>query len=211
MKRKRTADDGVHAGASAGAAKEQAVPVAVDIDAVTATDPYNNNNNNNNNTGDNVYGGLMELADGLTDLTDSMVHVMTRSIAVQREKTLLDRQELQSKIAKHRAETEVCQLQKQSLLLEQERADLEMLETLEEKIQIARAAASAAVAVDCDANTNVNVDSDEQVLVPLPTGERTTTTSAVLCLQWEMARDRCLARLNARDVGTAARMDGGAM
>mmetsp|Transcript_21922 Transcript_21922/g.32856 ORF Transcript_21922/g.32856 Transcript_21922/m.32856 type:complete len:553 (-) Transcript_21922:183-1841(-) len=153
-------------------------PAAAKDDRDEAVDAVGSGVNANANV--SVNAGMVELADSVTDLTDGLVHVMTRSIAVQREKALLDRQEYQAKILKHSAETEVCKLQKQSLLVEQERADLELLGELEEKIALAK---------ENDA-------------------ESSSSSPSTLCVQWEKARDRCLKRLNARDADANVNANG---
>lgn len=74
------------------------------------------------------------VADSITNAANSLAQVMCRGIALERERSKIQNQELALRIAKHRVDIEVGKAQAQRLRLESEQSALELLEKLEVKI-----------------------------------------------------------------------------
>ena len=91
----------------------------------------------NVNTGkydDNPNHGLNDIAESISDAADCAVHIMQRCIALEHEKLKMERIEHKARLAKYRVDLDIAKLEKRKFEHDQNKSDLEMLESLEVKI-----------------------------------------------------------------------------
>jgi len=78
--------------------------------------------------------GLNDIAESISDAADCAVHIMQRCIALEHEKLKMERIEHKARLAKYRVDLDIARLEKRKLEYDQNKSDLEMLESLEVKI-----------------------------------------------------------------------------